>query len=210
MNTILLIDNIYFVGTLPNENNFSVEALEAAANELGTQVVYALDDDGNQVAVGLLVDAGFVKDENASSYSDEQNVHEGGQLVWLGGQEDITTQNDEYCEVDVMKIKEEDLSVQNGKIEGAREKEGVEIYNVKRGKKKTLQELKRQLQEKNLQNDKNFKKKLRMKAGLHTEATKKRKIRKRSNDYTFWKPSSVALMTLPCKYRVHSYKIFTS
>ena len=108
------------------------QVLSNVAMPGNSEIVYAFDKDGKQVAVGLIVDGKFNEDDVCG---------DNGNIEWVGAQEECV---DTAC-VDLDQVKYESVNECPEKITGEKTSSVVKIYKSRKHSRKTLKEVKLQV-----------------------------------------------------------------
>ena len=182
----------------------TVSRMQTFADSSKSEVIYAVDEQGNEIALALVIEGPFVKDHD-ESVQDENAVDVEGNsnsnpCIWVAGQEEcvITEDHKAVSEEVQNEINKSDLS--NGCA--AESSDVIKIYKVDHATRKTLKKLKLDVTKR--QPGKNVKMCIKSSnEGKVFEMPKiklvKKKIKKRLTDKTFAMPSTIRTLTLKGK-----------
>ena len=188
------------------------EALEkVAANSSSSKMVYAYDNAGNQVALGLIVDGSFDDYESGISrcpkINEEYFAIPENEINWVGANEECVVTCGDQGQF-VKNELPEDSSPDT--LSGSTKKQQlgvVKIYKSRKTSRKTLNEIKRNLQaerknKKQIQN-RSLKLKVKLKATMHGQQKKMQKSRRKKSkkkiDAAYRPPTSVKHLGLQSK-----------
>ena len=177
----------------------SVKTYESASGCLPNQIVYSYDGEGNEVPIGIIIDGTFEQGENnmQMSWGQDNNDILDGNTQWIAGQEECVT--DEYCAA--VQSNEEIFKVESPKqdipldINDVSTQDVIKVYKTRRGKKPTLNNLKKRKEVKTKVQNFHKKMKVKVKKGniLSKVMTRERKChrrKKRSSDLAYIPPQS--------------------
>ena len=126
----------------------TAELFENTAKSYNSEVIYAYDDDGKQLAIGLVLDGPLDKekivetDENGDvQYPTENSDVMHPKMDWVAAEEVCTSTQVENTATNIGLKEEADVKV--GKVKRS---EMVKVYKRKQGNKKTVKTLKMQLE----------------------------------------------------------------
>ena len=146
----------------------NLDLLQGVANNSQNELVYAYDENGNQMAIGLIVNDFFAVPENQIDNlgTNECESEVDVQMNWIGGEEECTSSKEIF-------VKEEKICDDEQKVEDEPNqprvalKRPVRVYKRKRESGNTLKKLK-----------------LRVKAMKETrkEITKRKKLRSKKKN----------------------------
>ena len=185
------LDNNNTANEVAYSNEEFVEAVNnVAASSSCSEVVYALDSDGKEVAIGLLVSGPFEEVNGGNSTTNCQ---------WIAAQEECGS-GEAVPEIASTPMKQEPLD----KKPSRKFSSVVKTYKKKNVSKKTLKQLKAQLDAARKKGDKkNFSGNSRgLAEGKKHHLARKKFVQKRITDKLYNPPSAIRKLPLPCNLKI--------
>ena len=117
------------------------------AENLNGQIVFALDEYGNQIALGVILNEDFATKDGILETNEDTNAHDANQFPWIAGEEEcvsMATNDQELAFKDQEMSNLPELTCHDGNVKADFKSKAplIKVYKVQNAARKTLKKMK--------------------------------------------------------------------